>query len=95
MAVDKNTPQSLIAATWTDIGGEDITTTFTFQNVAGEDIWLFAGTALPAGGPRGILYKSMMGQTGLTLAEIFPGLASPTRLYAYAPVGGAYTLSAE
>jgi hypothetical protein len=95
MAVNKSLPQQLVPATWVDIGEEDITTTFTFQNVAGEDIWVFAGTSLPTGGPRGILYKSGFGETGKTLAELFPGLSSPTRLYAFAPVGGTYTLSAD
>lgn len=95
MAVNKNTPQALTAGAWTDISEEDITATFTFQNVGGDVIWLFAGTSLPTGGPQGNLYDSGLGVTGKTLAELFPGLTSPTRLYALAPVGGYYTLSGD
>jgi len=96
MAINKSTPTAVTAAaTWEDISGEDIAATFTFQNVGGNLIWLYAGTALPTGGPRGIAYQGGEGEQGLTLAEFNPGVTSPTRLYAFAPVGGYYTLMAD
>jgi hypothetical protein len=89
-------PTALTQATWTQITDGDRSGNITFQNVGSDIIWILGAVDATAvtGGPKGILLHPGFGVNGKTIAELFPDLTSPDRLFAFAPVGSYYTFFA-
>ena len=91
-----NVPTALAATTWTQVTTGDRAGNITFQNVGAENIWILGtvDNTAPTGGPKGVLIPPGQGIEGMTIAELFPDLTSPDRLFAFAPVGGVYVFYA-
>lgn len=81
--------------TWTELTNAAISTAITFQNISQVPITVKAttGSTAPSDGTGGVTYAPGQGEQGKTLAELFPGLSSPVRLWANSPLGGSMTVS--
>jgi hypothetical protein len=80
----QNTTIAIPAATWTQLTDADITS-ITFQNVGSNHIIVKAttdGTA-PTSTDGGFRYNPGQGERNVFLSDLFPGIASRDRLWAY------------
>lgn len=86
-----NTTTALTQDAWTLVTPSDATTAITFQ-VRGGSAFIAAttDTTPPSVTPpyAGVLYPETFGEQGLTIAEIFPGVAGADRLFAYTSMPG-------
>ncbi len=80
----QQTTIEVAAATWTQITDADVTN-ITFQIGSNEPVYLLgtAGATAPTSITGALTYYSGQGEVSRTLADMFPGVASVTRLYAY------------
>ncbi|WP_371398925.1 hypothetical protein [Marinovum algicola] len=75
---------------WAQPAAENVAGELKIQNVGAYSMMVYATDgAAPAGGPETVGYTSLAPGQGLqgTLAELFPGVASPTRLWLYGSNG--------
>lgn len=81
--------------TWTEITNAAVSTAITFQNISQVPITMKAttGSTAPTDGTGGVVYMPGQGEQGKTLAELFPGLSSPVRLWGNTPLGGSVMVS--
>lgn len=81
---------NLTAGAWTELTNADTTTGITFQNLSNQDVWVMGTTgSAPTGAPAGALrYRGGEGERAQTLADLFPGVASADRLFAYTSANG-------
>jgi hypothetical protein len=91
----RNTNVSVAAKTWTALTDGDVTGNITFQIASGTEFYIKATTdgTEPTNLNGALRYRPGEGETGKTIAEIFPGLTSPDRLWAYGTFAGAITVS--
>ena len=91
----KNSTDEISAATWTLLTDGAVTTPVTAQNVGGHPLKIKATTDAnaPSNDAGHILWTPGFGTQGLTIAELFPGLTSPNRIWAYGDKGGRVTVS--
>ena len=81
----QTTTISLTRDTWTSITANSLAA-LTAQNSGKNDVYILATVAntAPTGGPKGIRLKPGIGiDSTKTLAELFPGLATPAYVFAY------------
>lgn len=86
----QNTDITLTAATWTQLTNADAAGNITFQNKTGDRIWVKAttDTTTPTNFDGAIGYEPLQGESLKTIAQIFTGLTSPDRLWAWSHNGG-------
>jgi hypothetical protein len=91
----QNTDITVAAATWTQLTDADVAGDITFQNKTGDAIFVKAtvDTTAPTNFNGAIRYENLEGETGQTIAELFPGLTSPDRLWAWSHPGGKVAVS--
>lgn len=91
----RNASVAIPAAAWTLITNGAVTTAVTFQNNGGHPLKVKATTdaTTPTDDDGHLLYNPGFGAQGLTIAELFPGLTSPNRLWAYGVFGGSMAVS--
>lgn len=91
----QNTIIQITPGVWTQITDADVTGNITFQNRSQHPITIKAttDTTAPTNGNGGIVYGPGEGEQGKTIAELFPGLTSPDRLWGHAPLGGKISVS--
>jgi hypothetical protein len=90
----QNTTINLTAGVWTQITDADVSS-LTFQNLSAGTI-LIKGTAsasAPSTAAGSIHYGPGMGEAGVFLSELFPGVASAVRVYGYSDTGAAVFVS--
>jgi len=82
----QQTTIEMAAATWTQITNADVTN-ITFQVAANAPVYFLgtAGATPPTATTGALTYYSGQGEISRTLADMFPGVTSVTRLYAYSP----------
>ena len=69
--------------TWVDLTGVDIPGEFGFQNLGASKVWFAAGgAAAPTGFDNAFRLGSKQSIITASFANNFPGVASPTRLWA-------------
>ena len=81
----QNTTIAVPAVTWTQLTDADITS-ITFQNVGSNHVVIKAttdGTA-PTNSAGGFRYNPGQGERNVALADLFPGLTSRDRVWAWA-----------
>lgn len=81
----QNTTVDVPAATWTQLTDADISA-ITFQNLGG-NYCLIKGTtdtSAPTTTAGAIRYNPGQGERNVTLSDLFPGIASVDRVWAYA-----------
>jgi hypothetical protein len=90
----QNTTIAVPAVTWTQLTDADITS-ITFQNVGSNHIVVKAttdGTA-PTSTNGGFRYNPGQGERNVALSDLFPGIASRDRLWAYSTDGSSVVVS--
>lgn len=90
----QNTDIVLPIATWTQLTDADVSA-ITFQNKSGNYI-LVKGTATasaPSDDDGAVRYNPGQGERNATLSDLFPGVASVARVYAYSPTGAEVMVS--
>lgn len=80
----QQTTIELAPATWTQITDADVTS-ITFQVAANDPVYLLGtvGAVAPSSLEGVLIYRSGQGEMARALSDMFPGVASATRLYAY------------
>ena len=91
----QNTDIVLAAAAWTQLTDADVAGPITFQNKTGDVIWVKAttDTTAPTNFNASVRYEPNEGEKKSTIAELFPGLTSPDRLWAWSQGGGKVAVS--
>lgn len=91
----QNTDITLAAGAWTQLTDADAAGDITFQNKTGDAIWVKAtvDATTPTSFDGSIRYEPLEGEAGQTIAELFPGLTSPDRLWAWSHNGGKVAVS--
>lgn len=91
----QNTDITLTAGDWTQLTDADAAGDITFQNKTGDAIWVKATTdaTKPTSFDGAIRYEPWEGESLNTIAELFPGLTSPDRLWAWSHNGGKVAIS--
>lgn len=91
----QNTDVTVAASSWTQLTDADASGPVTFQNKTGDVIWIKAtvNTTAPTNFLGSIRYEPNEGEKKSTLAELFPGLTSPVRLWAWSQSGGRVVIS--
>jgi hypothetical protein len=91
----QNTTKDVAAATWVLLTDTDILAA-TFQNNGSNAVFI-AGTAdatEPTNTLGAIRYNPGAGErSSVAIADLFPGVTAPVRLFAYAPSGGQVFIS--
>lgn len=90
----QNTDKTLAAGAWTQLTDADVSS-ITFQNKSGDYI-LVKGTATasaPTTVDGAVRYNPGQGEKNASLSDLFPGVASVARVYAYAPTGAEVMVS--
>lgn len=85
----RNTTVTVPEDAWTELTNADVTSC-TVVNVRGDEVWVVAGSSLPTGNYAmvgSIPLRETEGLINATLADIWKGVASPVRLYAYCETG--------
>jgi hypothetical protein len=91
----QNTTKDIAAATWVQLTDADISAA-TFQNNGSNAVFIAATAtaSAPSNTLGAIRYNPGAGERStVTLAQLFPGVTTPARLYAYAPQGGQVFIS--
>lgn len=80
----QQTTVELTAATWTQLTNADAAT-ITFQVQANAAVHLLgtSSAVAPTSTDGALVYWSGQGEVSRTLADMFPGVTTPVRLYAY------------
>lgn len=91
----QNTDITLTAGDWTQLSNADVSSDITFQNKTGDAIWLKAtvNSTKPTSFAGAIRYEPWQGESQATIAELFTGLTSPVRIWAWSHNGGAVAIS--
>lgn len=90
----QNTSVDIPANTWTQLTDADITA-ITFQNVGGHNLFIKAttDTTAPTNTNGAAVYPPGTGERNVALSDLFPGLASRDRLWAFGTEGGRVMVS--
>lgn len=90
----QNTTITIPAAAWTQITDADITS-ITFQNVGSNHILIKAtsGATAPTTAVGGFRYNPGQGERNVTLADLFSGVSSANRVWAYSTDGSSVVVS--
>jgi hypothetical protein len=91
----QNTTKDVAASTWVQLTNDDIAAA-TFQNNGSNAVMIVATTDAtdPTNSNDAIRYNPGAGERStVTFAQLFPGVTSPVRLFAYAPQGGQVFIS--
>jgi hypothetical protein len=80
----QDTTKALTAGTWTQLTDADVTE-ITFQNVSQDAIRVkvTAGATAPTTFTGSIVYYPGQGERKVAIADLAPGVSSPTRVYAF------------
>lgn len=91
----QNTDITLTAGDWTQLTNADAAGDITFQNKTGDVIWVKAtvDATKPTNFDGAIRYELWEGESVQTIAELFPGLTAPDRLWAWSHNGGKVAVS--
>jgi hypothetical protein len=91
----QNTDITLTAGAWTQLTNADAAGDITFQNKTGDAIWIKAtvDATPPTTFDGSIRYENGDGEKVQTIAELFPGLTTPDRLWAWSHNGGKVAVS--
>jgi hypothetical protein len=86
---------AVAANTWTLLTDGAMTGNITVSSRYHYDIFFKPTTdgTTPTSMAGAVAYSPRMGETGKTIAELFPGLTSPDRLWGHAPLGGKISVS--
>jgi len=79
---------SVPASTWTQVTNGDVTN-ITFQCFANAPVFIkaTAGAVAPTTTEGALRYRSGYGEVDKAIASLFPGVTSPTRVYAFCEAG--------
>ena len=91
----QNTTKTVAASTWVQLTNDDIAAA-TFQNNGSNAVFILAtpDATDPTSTSGAIRYNPGAGERStVTLAQLFPGVTTPVRLFAYAPQGGQVLIS--
>jgi chitodextrinase len=85
----RSTTLDLAAYSWTQLTADDAAG-ITFQNLTGNNLWIQAmGSATAPTELKGsIVYKPDEGERNAALSDLFPGVTTPVRVYAWTEKGG-------
>ena len=74
----------LASETWTDLSGEDITSTFGLQSQGYADLWVKAGDdTAPTDFDGAFFLRGAHFFYNSTMAALFPGVTGATRIWAW------------
>ena len=81
----RNADVAVAANTWTALTDGDVSGNITISSRYHYDIFLKAAVdgTTPTTFAGAVAYNARMGEQGKTIAELFPGLSSPDRIFAY------------